>query len=209
MQGKFELLQMQPINTNSVLLSVGSDCVIFDAWGFASDWEKLLSERKLNLVAIYSTHGHSDHISAAPELAKKFNIPWYLNERDVQLISWGNEILKYFELPEIKDYKLPENITAGLYEILGLPVQIFELPGHSLGGVCFYFESEKILIIGDTIFQDSIGRYDLPGGDLELLRGSISKIYNLHLPNDTIVVHGHGEYSTIEHLHKNNRYFKN
>lgn len=199
---------MQPINTNSVLLSVGNDCVIFDAWGSSSDWEKLLSERKLNLTAIYSTHGHSDHISAAPELAQKFNIPWYLNHNDLPLISWGNELLKYFQLPEIVDYKSPENITAGFYEILGLPVQIIELPGHSLGGIGFYFESEKILIIGDTVFSDSIGRYDLPGGNLQTLKNSIGKIYNMNLPNDTIVVSGHGTPTTIGKLKTENYYFK-
>ena len=69
---KFEVLHLPPMNTNSVLVSVGTDCVIFDAWGKATDWERVLSERGLNLRAIYATHGHPDHISAAPSLARTF-----------------------------------------------------------------------------------------------------------------------------------------
>jgi len=209
MQGKFELLQMPPVNTNSVLLSVGDKCVIFDAWGRASDWIKILNERGLNLTAIYSTHGHGDHISAAPELSEKLNIPWYLNHFDIPLIEWGNGLLEYFELPKIKpDYKQPLDLIAGHYEILGLSVQVFELPGHSAGGVGFYFPAEKILIQGDTLFQESVGRTDVPGGNKKVLEQSIAQIYNFNLPDDTIVVFGHGAHSTIAELKINNPYFK-
>ena len=60
----FEVLHMEPQNTNSVLVVVGNDAVIFDAWGLASDWEKLLTARGLRLRAAYTTHGHADHFSA-------------------------------------------------------------------------------------------------------------------------------------------------
>lgn len=200
---------MPPINTVSVLLSVGNDCVIFDAWGRAEDWLELLKKRNLNLRAIYSTHGHPDHISAAPDLAEQLDIPWYLNHFDIPLIEWGAELLNFFELPPVKkDYKKPEDLVAGFYETLKLPVEIIGLPGHSAGGVAFYFKAEKILIVGDTIFSDSIGRYDLPGANLSELKNSISKIYNMNLPNDTIVVFGHGKHSTIGELKNNNFYFK-
>ena len=200
---------MEPTNTNSVLLSVGNDCVIFDAWGRAGDWKKLLSDRGLKLLAIYSTHGHADHISVAPELSELFNIPWYMNHFDLPLIEWGNALLEYFELPKIKpNYKKPEDVVAGYYEILGLPVQVIELPGHSRGGIGFYFETEKILIQGDTLFQESIGRTDVPGGDSKMLMESIEKIYNMNLPDDTVVVIGHGAHTTIGELKKNNPYFK-
>ena len=200
---------MPPINTNSVLLSVGSDCVIFDAWGRAGDWEELLKKRKMNLCAIYSTHGHSDHISAAPELSEKLDIPWYMSHFDIPLIEWGNPLLEYFEMPKIKsDYKHPRDLPAGIYDILGLLVTVIDLPGHSRGGVGFYFESEKMLIVGDTIFADSIGRYDLPGANLSELKNSISKIYDMNLSDDTVVVPGHGAHITIGDLKKQNPYFK-
>ena len=101
---------MPPENTNSVLVSSGGDCVIFDAWGRAQDWEKLLKQRGLNLRAIYSTHGHSDHISATPELARIHNIPWFLNASDIPLILWGNGILDFWELPRIADDFVKPNV---------------------------------------------------------------------------------------------------
>ena len=73
---KFEVLHMPPLNTNSVLVSCGNDAVIFDPWGKAKDWERVLIERGVRLHAIYVTHGHPDHISAAPALARAFNVDW-------------------------------------------------------------------------------------------------------------------------------------
>lgn len=207
---KFEILHMPPENTNSVLVSVGADCVIFDAWGRVEDWKKLLSSRGMNLKAIYSTHGHSDHISAAPDLAKEFDIPWFLNNKDEALIIWGNPILDYFGLPRIpEDYKKSENISESETKLLGeIDMEVIELPGHSLGGVGFFFPGYNILITGDTLFRDGIGRYDLPGGDRNTLEKSIHKIFSMNLPDETYVVHGHGLDSTIEILKKTNPNFK-
>ena len=201
---------MQPEFSNSILLIRGSDCVIFDAWGRASDWAEIIAKRGLNLCAIYSTHGHYDHISAAPELAQKFNIDWYLNHRDLFLIPWANAALDHFGLPSISDdYKRPIDLPAGDLDVLqGHVATIIESPGHSSGGVIFHFKDEKVLIIGDTLFQDTVGRYDLPGADVNELLGSISKIYNMNLSDDTVVIHGHGPNTTIGWLKQNNRHFK-
>lgn len=206
---KFEVLHMPPENTNSVLVSCGDDAVIFDAWGRAEDWEKLLSDRKLKLRAIYSTHGHSDHISAAPSLAEKYNVPWYLNSGDESLIMWGNALLDFFEMPHINsDYKKPEDLHAeDRYILPNVLMQIIETPGHSAGGVSFYFPDYRVLLTGDTLFRDSFGRYDLPGGNSHQLQQSISKLYDMNFPDDTYVVHGHGVDSTIEILKKQNPYF--
>ena len=97
---KFEILHLPPINTNSLLVSCGTDAVVFDAWGNQKDWEQVLLERGLKLRAIYSTHGHPDHISAAPALARAFGVDWYLNKNDEYLIGWGNELLDMFNRTE-------------------------------------------------------------------------------------------------------------
>ena len=205
----FEVLHMPPENTNSVLVCQGGDAVIFDAWGRASDWDKVLSERNVKLIAIYSTHGHSDHISAAPDLAKKYNVPWYLNSGDWNLIMWGNALLDFFEIPHINaDYKKPEDLRSGSRNILpNIQMDVIETPGHSAGGLSFYFPAFGVLLTGDTLFRDSFGRYDLPGGDANVLRESISKLYDMKLPDETYVVHGHDVDSTIEILKKQNPYF--
>lgn len=207
---KFEVLHMPPENTNSVLVTVGTDAVIFDAWGNSKDWEKLLESRGLRLIAIYSTHGHGDHISAAPMLAEKYDVPWYLNSEDNVLISWSNNLLKYFGLPLIEgNYRQPTDIEAGEKEILpGLFVDIIETSGHTPGGVAYYFPDYGVLLTGDTLFRDSFGRYDLPGGDANAIMQSISKLYEMNFPDETFVVHGHGIDSTIALLKKENPYFK-
>lgn len=206
----FEVLHMPPENTNSLLVTSSGDAVIFDAWGRADAWEKLLESRGLRLRAIYSTHGHGDHISAAPELAEKYNVPWYLNSEDNVLISWSDGLLEYFGLPKLDgNYRAPTDIDSGNIEILpNIYMDVIETPGHSAGGVSYYFPDFGVLVTGDTLFRDSCGRYDLPGGDMNALMQSISKIYQMNLPDETYVVHGHGVDSTIGLLKKENPYFK-
>jgi glyoxylase-like metal-dependent hydrolase (beta-lactamase superfamily II) len=206
---KFEVLHLPPDNTNSVLVSVGDDAVIFDAWGKADDWTKVLSERGLNLRAIYATHGHPDHISAAPELAKKFDVDWFLNEKDNFLIGWGNGLLDMFNIPHIdNDYKKPKNIPLGIIEILpDIDMDIMESPGHTPGGLMFYFPKYKILLVGDTLFQESYGNTAFPGGDEKQLFESIGNLYKKDLPNGTWVIHGHGMETSIGWLKKHNKFF--
>lgn len=207
---KFEVLHLPPTNTNSVLVSKGTDCVIFDAWGKAADWERVLLERGLKLRAIYSTHGHPDHTSAASALARAFNVDWFLNANDNYLIGWANEFLDMFGLPHIHaDYKRPINISSGTVEILpDIKMEIFESPGHTPGGLMFYFPEYKILLIGDTLFQESVGRYDMPGGDEKKLFESIRKLYEKNLDDGTYVVHGHGMDTTIGWIKQHNQFFR-
>ena len=207
---KFEVLHLPPMNTNSLLVSVWTDAVIFDAWGKAKDWERVLLERGLKLRAIYSTHGHPDHISAAPSLARAFNVDWFLNSGDNYLIGWGNELLDMFEIPHIHDnYKKPLNLSAGTVEILpDIKMEIMESPGHTPGGLMFYFPKYKILMTGDTLFAESFGRCDFPGGDGEQIHQSIRNLYNMDLDDETYIVHGHGMDTTIGWLKKHNQFFK-
>ena len=207
---KFELFQMPPQNTQSILATVGGECVIFDPWGHADDWIKILDGRRLKLRAIYATHGHPDHIACASALAQKYNVPWYLHSGDFRLVGWGNDLLAYFGLPPITINDIrPTELEVSRTEILpGLFMDIVETPGHTPGGVAYHFPDERVMIIGDTLFQDSYGRCDLPGGDEKMLFQSISNIYKLNLPDDTEIVHGHGMATTVAWLKQNNPYFK-
>lgn len=206
---QFEIIHMPPENTNSVLVTRGTDAVIFDPWGRADDWIKLLDGRGLHLRAIYATHGHSDHISAAPGLAAHYDTPWYMNHHDLELITWGNMLLEYFNMPKIpSDFRRPENLTAGAREILpGVNMDVIAAPGHSAGGMMFYFPEYGILLSGDTLFRDGVGRTDLPTGDGDDLRLSIDALCNMNLPDETYVVHGHGIDSTIKMLKQHNPFF--
>lgn len=206
---KFELFLMPPMNTQSVLVTVGNECIIFDAWGCADDWSNIIDGRGLKLRAIYTTHGHPDHMSAAPALAKKYGVPWYLHSGDFRLIGWGNDLLKHFGLSpiSIEDVR-PTALDVSRTEILpNLFMDIIETPGHSPGGVAYHFPDEHVMIIGDTLFQESIGRYDLPGGDKNVLFQSISNLYKMNMPDDTEIVHGHGMATNVEYLKQYNPYF--
>ena len=209
-QSKFEILRMPPENTNSVLVSNGGDAAIFDPWGRCDDWARILEARNLTLREIYATHGHPDNISAAPDLSARYDVPWYMGAADRDLVGWGNELLDFFGLPHICAHCAPSlDLAAGSAMVLGkIPMHIIASPGHTPGGMCFYFPNEKILLTGDTLFRDGFGRYDFPGGDQKTLFESISNIYNLNLPDDVYVVHGHGPDSTIESLHRENPYFR-
>ncbi len=207
---EFNIIQMPPINTNSVLVCVGDKCVIFDVWGRDGDWVRTINERGLNLCAIYSTHGHPDHISAAPALSARFNVPWFLDVGDFNLVGWGNDLLDYFGLPHIApDLPKPTQMPSGRTEILpGVIMEIIPSPGHTCGSVMFWFPDYKILLSGDTIFADNIGRSDLPGGNRWQLMDSIGGLYKMNLPDDTIVVSGHGINTTIKKLKLDNPWFR-
>ena len=200
---------MPPENTNSVLVTRGADAVIFDPWGRADDWMTALSSRGLSLRAIYATHAHPDHISAAGELAMCYDVPWHVAAADKFLIGWGGEILDYFGLPRIAGTTpVPHDIAPGRHVILGdINMDVYAAPGHTPGGVCYHFPDAGILLTGDTLFRDGVGRCDLPGGDAGRLRQSISDLRRVNFPDDTITIHGHGDNSTIGELKKFNPYF--
>lgn len=209
-RNKFEIVQMSPQNTNSVVVFDGDKCVVFDPWGRADDWEKYFVSHDVTPTAIYATHGHPDHISAAAELATRFNIDWYMSHMDLDLIEWGNGLLEYFGLPKLSAQdKAPIDLVDDKQTILSTTKMcVISLPGHTRGGVGYFFPDYGVFLVGDTLFQDSYGRTDLPGGDEKVLFQSIGKIYDMHLPDSTSVVHGHGMHTTIGWLKENNPFFK-
>jgi glyoxylase-like metal-dependent hydrolase (beta-lactamase superfamily II) len=219
MKIKTEIINMPPKNTNSVLIAESGrlppdaarqrKAVIFDPWGRAQDWLHLLNDRKLQLSAIYCTHGHFDHVSAVSELVSVTGAPWFLHPADIGIVEWSNQILFEIGATPINLEKMPpEVLAAGEIEILpGLFATAIGCPGHSAGGMAFHIPDKKTLIIGDTLFQDGIGRHDLPSANLEQLKKSVAKIRGIDLPDKTRVIHGHGPETTIRWLKKNNCFF--
>jgi glyoxylase-like metal-dependent hydrolase (beta-lactamase superfamily II) len=151
----------------------------------------------LNLKRLLLTHAHIDHILGLEFIYRRFNLSPEMHELEKPVFDSANQIssmygISYIEPPKIACY-IVDNQPIMLFNSL---VDCIWTPGHSPGSLCYYFRKSKILIGGDVLFEGSIGRTDLPGGDYNTLIRSIkSRLYPLG--NDVIVYPGHGGITTI------------
>ena len=165
-----------------------NDELLIDPGDDAAALMKALPQPK----AILLTHGHFDHMLAAETIQQKTDAPVYVHPEDAAMLTDAG--LSVYNkaastLPQ------PENVETIDYpeELFGF--KVLHTPGHSEGSVCLYNEAEGVLISGDTLFRAGYGRYDLPGGNVNKLVGSLNRL--LALPEDTKVYPGHGEMTTI------------
>jgi hydroxyacylglutathione hydrolase len=154
-----------------------------------------ITEENIKLEAIVGTHGHIDHIDGVNTVKNKFDVPFYLNEYDKDLADNIQVQAQMFGVSDpgkvIVDKNLPE---TGEIEFIGLKFQLLYTPGHSKGSVSL--KLEDIVFCGDVLFNMSIGRTDLPGGDYDTLISSIKK--NLFpLSDATRILSGHGPETSI------------
>ena len=149
----------------------------------------LLAKKGLEPAAVLLTHAHFDHIGAIPAIQQAYPaLPVYVHPGDVAVLKSPLNQLP----PDYPPIELPKNIRdAGEFA----EARVIETPGHTPGGVCYFFEKEKLLLSGDTLFAGSIGRTDLPGGDMARLMDSLGRL--TALPDDTLVIPGHGPHTTI------------
>jgi len=194
-----EVVGMLDVNCYLVPIEESRRLYIIDPGG---DTETVVAAAKkftYDEAIILLTHAHVDHISAVRDVAKALGISKiYLHKNDVSLYkSPNNNLLPYIptaeDLPEITD------------TIPGNDFEIIETPGHSPGGVCYYFKQIPAVFVGDTIFSNSVGRSDLPGGNHEQLIASI-KAKLMALPDDLKLYPGHGQATTVGSEKKFNPY---
>ena len=158
---------------------------------------KILEAHQLTLKYLIHTHGHLDHVSATAAIQQETGVPVLIHEADQILLDnlelQGTMFGLTAPASPIVDRYICEGdrVDWGKYTL-----SVIETPGHSPGGVCLNLEGEQILFAGDTLFQDSIGRTDLWGGDYEQLLDSIREQL-WQLDDDTIVCPGHGPRTTI------------
>lgn len=184
-------------NCYVVINNETKECFIVDPGASAKQLAERIRKDELNPVAILLTHGHFDHAGAAEELAKEFGVKIYAHEgeedtlKDPQKnVSWmvgANET--YHADVFLKD---EEVIT-----LAGFEIKVFHTPGHTEGGCCYYIEEENVIFSGDTLFAQSVGRTDFPGGSMSKIVRSIQDKLMI-LPEDTVVYPGHNDPTTIE-----------
>lgn len=171
--------------------------------------EEFISKNKLSITYLINTHCHIDHIFGCKFVKEKYNTMFLAPEGDLPLLQnavmqaqmFGVEI----ENPPMPDRFLSEDVVLTLNKS---EIKFLFTPGHTPGEFCIYLEKDKILISGDVLFKESIGRTDLWGGNYDTLIHSIkSKL--LSLPHDVKVFAGHGDETTIGYEIENNPYLTN
>jgi len=157
-----------------------------------------LKTRGFAVEKILLTHGHFDHIGGAEELRKLSGaeIVAYEKEKDVCENVDNNLSIDYGRGYTIIPDKYLEDLEV--IEAASLKCQLIATPGHTIGGCCYYFEEGHILMCGDTLFQESVGRSDFPTGSMSVLVRSIRERL-MPLPEDTVCYPGHGDITTIGH----------
>ena len=172
------------------------EALVIDPGGENEKVLKYLKEKDLHLIGIFSTHGHIDHIAGAHELRELTKASYRLNERDHYWLDNLSQMSVYFGMPPVTKPTVDASVEEGQDIKLGKSkMSVIATPGHTPGGICFLTEGN--IFVGDTLFDGSIGRTDLPGGDHKELIHSI-KIKLLTLDDKLIVHCGHGPTTTIQ-----------
>lgn len=196
----WEQIPLGPLQTNCYIVADDKkNCLIFDPGEEGKKLINRLEQRKLKPLATLLTHAHFDHIGAVDDIRDKYNIPVYIHNNEKNwLMDPSLNGSQFFMMGQIKAKQADQLITSeGEMTIGDFTFEVFETPGHSPGSVSFYFKNDGFVVAGDALFQGSIGRTDLPGGNHDVLISSIHKKL-LVLPEETIVLSGHGETTTIE-----------
>ena len=209
---EIDTLVLGEFETNCYILrnnKIAKDCLVIDPGLGAGRLFDFLKEHKLNPRAVVLTHGHIDHIGAVAKLCDNFpHIKVYIHKLDAGMLqdSYSNlsAMMGSGFSTRPADFLLEDN---SIVDEAGIKLQVLHTPGHTQGGICLYSKDEGIIFTDDTLFTDSIGRTDFPGGSEQQLLTSIrEKLFTLS--GDTIVYPGHGPLTTIEREKTHNPFFQ-
>ena len=177
-------------------------CFVIDPGGDTSIITGAIETTGCRLEAVFITHGHSDHLGAAAEVAVQSGARIYGSSEVGDVLGSPNEYQLFPGMPSFPAGKVDEVISGGEKIIIGnIEVEVIATPGHSTGSLAYYVADS--LFCGDLLFHGSIGRTDLPGGSFEVLATSVYQLV-LRFPSYTVVYPGHGNPTTLEQEKENN-----
>lgn len=169
----------------------------------------VLDQHHLTVEQIVITHAHIDHVGGALQLKRLTGAPIYMNQHDLPLLKMMDIQAGWLGVraPEVADPDVDASDLLDL-RIAEQPAQVLHTPGHTEGSICLHLPTLKLLLAGDTLFAGSIGRTDLPGGDLKAILRSLKERL-LPLPDETRVIPGHGSTTTIGQERETNPFLTN
>lgn len=184
------------------------EAMVIDPGDQIDDILDILRQENLTLKQIVITHAHIDHVGGAMKLKAATGAPILMNQNDQALLKMLDVQASWVGMRPPGAVKVDETIGEGsLLKIGNISGSVIHTPGHTEGSICLYLPQEKKLIAGDTLFAGSIGRTDLPGGSFDKIMKSIHGQV-LALPDDTIVVPGHGPMTTIGEERESNPFLQ-
>ena len=196
------------IGTNCYLVinEETKDTVMVDPGAYPAKLKNAVKEQGLKLKAVLMTHAHFDHIMGLSDVMEDIKVPVYVEEADLPMMMDGESNLSSGYMRGGYQFADAVPVRDGQQlQIAGFQFRVIHTPGHTAGGTCYYIESDKTLMSGDTLFAGSVGRTDYPTASsaamMESLHDKLCK-----LPDDTDVYPGHGEFTTIGYEKQNNPY---
>jgi glyoxylase-like metal-dependent hydrolase (beta-lactamase superfamily II) len=201
----YEVLPVGAYEANcSVLWLDPAQAWVVDPGADADAVLAFMDARGLKAGIVVLTHGHFDHVSAVNEVLARFPVPVYLHKADAAFAFSPLNTMPPYPTTSKPATLHTDKADGDTLSCGGLSAKIICTPGHTPGGWCLYFEDEKLLIAGDTLFAGSVGRTDFPGGSWKALEASLQRL--VALPDDTRVICGHGPTTTLGVEKRSNPY---
>lgn len=201
-----EIIRVGPLQCNCSIIGdeTNREAMVIDPGDDIEDVLAIVRKHDLQVKQIVVTHAHIDHVGGAMKLRAATGAPILLNQNDYALLKMLDVQASWIGVPAPGKVEIDRSVTTGETVNAGAhTASILHTPGHTEGSICLFFSAEKRLIAGDTLFAGSIGRTDLPGGSMQKIMRSLHETV-LALPDDTVVIPGHGPLTTIGNERENN-----